>query len=618
LKQVTIIFEPIGLSLQVSTGQSIYEAALKAHVPIGGECGGVGKCGKCQVIIEQQQSVSPISRVEQDILTKDEITAGRRLACQAKIIDDLSVYIPPDISGESRRIQVDSVDKFITPNPMIRKLAIHLQKPHLKDLRADFERLVDGVDYFQNLEMNLDVLTKIPKLLRDSNWIVSVVLWDNKKIIAIEPEDTTLDCYGLAVDIGSSKIVVQLINLNTGETVATHGAENPQLMYGEDVVERIRISEEKGMLKHLQKIVVQEINNLLNMMTEETGVNPTNIYEMVVVGNTVMNHIFLGVSPRNIAFSPFTPVFSSPFNAEVSDIGLNINPNGMIHIPTNIAGFVGADATADMIASGILETEKLMLQLDIGTNTEVFLGNRDGVATCSCASGPAFEGAHIKHGMKAVDGAIERVKIGRDIAVAYGTIGDSDPMGLCGSAVVDLVAELFRHDIMDSKGKIRRDLDTERLRIDGKLPEFVVAWQEETAIEKDIVLTQKDVNEILLAKAAIFTGCSVLMKRMDIHREQIEEVVIGGAFGSYLNPRNTIRIGMIPDMDPQIISFRGNLALLGAKMLLVSSKYREIEKEIRSKINYVELTTDPDFSSEYTNALFLPNRILERFPSLQR
>jgi uncharacterized 2Fe-2S/4Fe-4S cluster protein (DUF4445 family) len=219
--------------------------------------------------------------------------------------------------------------------------------------------------------------------------------------------------------------------------------------------------------------------------------------------------------------------------------------------------------------------------------------------------------------MKAVNGAIERVKIGKDAAVAFGVIGDSDPIGLCGSAVVDLVAELFRHGILDSKGKIRRDLAFERIRFDGKLPEFVVAWQYETATKKDIVLTQKDVNEILLAKAAIYTGCSVLMKRMNVHREQIKEVIIGGAFGSYLNPRNIIRIGMIPDVNPQIISFKGNLALLGAKIFLVSTKHREMEEKIRSRIKYIELTTDPDFNSEYTNALFLPNRRPDIFPSFQ-
>jgi uncharacterized 2Fe-2S/4Fe-4S cluster protein (DUF4445 family) len=613
LKQVTVVFEPIGLSIQSPMGQTVYQVALKTHIPIGGECGGVGKCGKCQVIIEHQNAVSPVTKIEHDVLTKDELASGRRLACQAKILGNLTVFVPPEIS--IRRIQVESIGDFTNPNPAIRKLLLHLQRPELSDLRSDIERLLDGIDCVQNLELDLDLLERIPHLLRDSNWNISAVLWNNRKIISVERGDTTAYCYGLAVDIGSSKIVVQLIDLNTGETLASHGAENPQLMYGEDVVERVRISEENGMLKHLQEIVIQEINKLLKTIIEDTQVKSNNIYEAVVVGNTVMNHIFLGISPRSIAFSPFVPVISAPYNTRVSDIGLDINPNGIIHIPTNIAGFVGADAAADMIASGIFESEKLMLQLDIGTNTEVFLGNREGVAVCSCASGPAFEGAHIKHGMKAVNGAIERVKLGRDAAVAYSTIGNSEPIGLCGSAVIDLVAELFSHNIIDWKGKIRRDLDIERIRIDGKLPEFIVAWHYETANQKDIVLSQKDVNEILLAKAAIFTGCSTLMKRTNVHREQIKEVVIGGAFGSYLNPRNTITIGMIPDVDPQIISFKGNLALLGAKMLLVSTKYRELEEKIRPKIRYIELTTDPDFSSEYANALFLPNRKPEKFPS---
>jgi uncharacterized 2Fe-2S/4Fe-4S cluster protein (DUF4445 family) len=618
LKEVNVVFEPIGLSVKVPSGQSIHRVALKAHVPIGGECGGRGRCGKCQVTVENRETVSSTTGIERELLTKGEIASGKRLACQTVIQDDLTVYIPPDVSGGSRRIQLESVDRAITPNPAIRKLALHLQRPDLSDLRSDIDRLVDEIDCAQNLELDLGLLEKIPGVLRESNWEVSAVLWNNKKVIAVEPGDTTSESYGLAVDIGSSKIVVQLIDLNTGETMATHGAENPQLMYGEDVVERVVVSEEKEMLKHLQKIVIQEINHLLEGIFEDTGVSPIHVYEAVVVGNTVMNHIFLGLSPRTIAFSPYTPVIATPYDARVADIGININQNGVIHVPANIAGFVGADATADVVASGIFETDELTLQLDIGTNTEVFLGNREGIVTCSCASGPAFEGAHITHGMKAVDGAIECIRIGHETAVEYDTIGDSSPIGLCGSAVVDLVAELFRHGIIDYKGKIGRDLENERIRIDNNLPEFVVAWQNETGAQKDIVLTQKDVNEIILAKAAIFTGCSILMKRMSVNREQIKAVVMGGAFGCYLTPRNTIAIGMIPDVDPEIISFRGNLALLGAKMLLVSAKFREMERECRSRIKYIELTNDPDFKSEYTNALFLPNRKPERFPSLSR
>jgi uncharacterized 2Fe-2S/4Fe-4S cluster protein (DUF4445 family) len=618
LKEVTVVFEPIGYSVKAPRGQSIYRVALKVHVPMGGECGGRGRCGKCRVTVENKEAVSSTTGIEREVLAKDEIASGKRLACQTVIQDDVTVYIPPDVSGGSRRIQVESVDRVITPNPAIRKLALHLQRPDLSDLRSDIDRLIDEIDCPQNLELDLDLLEKIPSVLRESNWQVSAVLWDNKKIIAVEPGDTTSECYGLAVDIGSSKIVVQLIELNTGKTMATYGAENPQLMYGEDVVERVVVSEEKEMLKYLQRIVIQEINQLLEAIFEETGVNQAHVYEAVVVGNTVMNHIFLGLSPRTIALSPYTPVIATPYNARVADIGININRNGVIHVPANIAGFVGADATADVIASGIFETDELILQLDIGTNTEVFLGNSSGIVTCSCASGPAFEGAHIEHGMKAVDGAIERVKIGRDTAVEYDTIGDSAPIGLCGSAVVDLVAGLFRHGIIDHKGKIRRDLNIERIRIDGNLPEFVVAWQNETAAQRDIVLTQKDVNEIILAKAAIYTGCSILMKRMGVSREEIKTVVMGGAFGCYLNPRNTITIGMIPDFDPEIISVRGNLALLGAKMLLVSAKFRELERECRSKIKYIELTNDPDFKSDYTNALFLPNRKPEKFPSFSR
>lgn len=425
----------------------------------------------------------------------------------------------------------------------------------------------------------------------------------------VESGDTTPKSYGVAVDIGTSKVAVQLVDLNTGRTIATKGSENPQLAFGEDVVDRIRVCNESGMLDTLQHLVVDEIDKLLKATLEEASLPPGNVYEMVVVGNTVMNHIFLGIPPRFVALSPFTPVIATPLDVEASEIGVNINPHGMVHLPSNIAGFIGADGLADLIASGILESSKLTLLLDIGTNTEVFLGNETGVAACSCASGPAFEGAHIKHGMKAVEGAIERVSIGQDdSSLEYATIGSGAPRGLCGSAVVDLVAELFTHGILNSRGGFKADLVNERLRTKSGAPEFVVAWSRDTATGKDIVLTQNDVSEILLAKAAVFTGCSILMQKRNITRDQIEEIAIGGAFGSYLNPKSAITIGMLPGVSPERISLRGNLALLGAKILLISKAHRRTEADIRSKVEYVELTVDPKFKTEFANALFLPHR----------
>jgi uncharacterized 2Fe-2S/4Fe-4S cluster protein (DUF4445 family) len=411
------------------------------------------------------------------------------------------------------------------------------------------------------------------------------------------------------VDIGTSKIAVQLVNLGNGQPIGAAGHENPQLLFGEDIVERAKVLEQQGKLDTLRNLVVATIDRLLNELAASTGTPPTNVYEAVVVGNTVMHHIFLGIPPRNLCFSPFIPTVGRALDIEASELGLAINPRGVIHLPPNVAGFVGADAVADLIASGMLESQQLTLLLDIGTNTEAFLGNKDGVTACSCASGPAFEGAHIAHGMRAVTGAIERVKLRQDLsAVEYATIDNAPPRGLCGSAVIDIVAELFRHGVLTDRGALKAEVGSNRVRLRGKKREFLIADSKATATGKDIVLTQDDVNEILLAKAAIYTACSLLMKRMGVQREQIQEIVIGGALGSYLNAQNAIRVGMLPAVSPDRISARGNLALLGARLLLTSRPHRQLEEVIPRRVKYIELTVEPNFSREFAAALFIPHK----------
>jgi uncharacterized 2Fe-2S/4Fe-4S cluster protein (DUF4445 family) len=388
-------------------------------------------------------------------------------------------------------------------------------------------------------------------------------------------------------------------------------------MHGEDVISRITFAMASGeKLRTLQKLAVEGVNDVLHEACTQASVDPNDIHEMVVAGNTAMHHFLLAIQPKYLALSPYTPAVRGSINAKARELGIKIHRNGIVHVLPIIAGFVGADAVGDVLSSGIHESNELSLLLDIGTNTEVFVGNTEDILSCSCASGPAFEGAHIKHGMKAVTGAIEQVHIDPDTyEVEYKTIGDVKPVGLCGSAMVDVVAGLLKGGLINNHGRLSSEVKISRLKTANNMPEFVLAWENETATRKEIAVTQKDINEIQLAKAAMFTGCSILMKRKGMKRENLDRVLIAGAFGNYINPENAKLIGLVPDVQTEKIEFVGNTAVTGAKMALVSKEAREIAETLSKRVRYLELAIDPDFSREFASALVIPHKDLDRFPS---
>jgi uncharacterized 2Fe-2S/4Fe-4S cluster protein (DUF4445 family) len=441
-----------------------------------------------------------------------------------------------------------------------------------------------------------------------------------REIIAVEEGDTADKVFGFAVDIGTSKIVGCLVDLVTGRTVEVGFVENPQLIYGEDIISRIASSaNDKDKLEIMHRLVIQAINNILGYTCTQAGVNPKNVYEMTVVGNTAMHHFFLGINPKFVAVSPFTPALKRPLDVKARELGLNMRPEGNVHVLPVVAGFVGADAVADVLASGIHESERLSLLVDIGTNTEVFVGNSEDILSCSCASGPAFEGGHIKHGMKAVTGAIERISIKSNYEIEYATVDDAAPIGLCGSAIIDAVAELYRLGIINDRGRFKAGINNPRLRkaSDGDL-EFVLVWAKDSGASIDITVTQKDINELQLAKAAIFAACSILIKRKNVRLEDIDSLLIAGAFGTYINPENAKLIGLLPDIPTERIKFVGNTALSGAKMTLISTEARKTAEMLSRRIRYLELASDPEFSSEFADAMFIPHKNPDRFPSQRK
>ena len=625
----SIVFEPDGRVVTASLGNMILQVANEAEVRIRSECGGKGVCGKCRIIIKggrlYQLGLNELTKIESELLSPEDIQSGYRLACCSKIsglMDRLTVMIPKESRVSERKIQSTGIEKPVQLDPSIVKYFVSLSRPILQDVRPDLERLLEllrSEKSIEQLDIDYEVLKVLPSVLRGANWNVTVVIWNKRKLISIEAGNTVDDSLGLAIDLGTSKIVTQLIDLLTGKTMAIASVENPQIMHGEDIISRItftRNSEEK--LKLLQRLAIQGINETIDELFAETVYSQKNIYEAVLVGNTAMHHLLLGINPEHLALSPFTPAIRRSVSVKSDELKINMNPRGIVNVLPVIAGFVGADAVADLLASGIYDMEDTSLLIDIGTNTEVFVSSDRDVLSCSCASGPAFEGAHISQGMKAVTGAIEKLWIKKDsYEVDYDTIGDVKPVGLCGSAIVDVVAEMLRCGIIAPSGRFSLDVKTPRLtKIDDNM-KFIIAWAEETGIGRDIAVSEKDINEIQLAKAAIFAGCSILMKMKNVDRDDLDRVLIAGAFGTNINPESAKFIGLIPDVPSEKIKLIGNSAIVGAKMALISKRVREEAELLAEKVRYLELSADPAFEKEFINALYLPHRSIERFPRVK-
>jgi uncharacterized 2Fe-2S/4Fe-4S cluster protein (DUF4445 family) len=622
MKKFTIRFEPEGKKLSVDDASTILDLAKVGGIGIRSECGGKGKCGKCRIIVEDQQNLSEVNETEREHLTPQEIGRGYRLACMTTVLGDSLVFIPSESRLSVRRIQIRGMEQPVKLDPNVRKIGLVLEKPTLQNPVADDLNILTNLEKLyglRDLEWEYELVKNLPDTIRDGNWRVTVTLLNDHKVIDLEPGDTTSRNFGFAVDIGTSKIVGYLTNLSSGEVVGFGSLENPQISFGEDILSRISYAEESlEKRRRLQILAVEGINRIIQMACGEAGVNPSEIYELTVVGNTAMFSLFLGIQTKYLHLAPYVPGVKGPVVVKAQELGININPRASIYALPNIAGYVGADAVGDVLATNIYEMDEMCLLVDVGTNGEVFVGNKEDIVSCSCAAGPAFEGVHIQHGMKAVSGAIERIEISpKTFEVKYLTIDGAKPVGICGSGIIDAVAEMFKCGIISERGKFN-DVDTPRIiRVEGK-PEFVIAWKEETALGKDITVSLKDIEEVQLAKAAIHTGCAILMEKKAVTEDDIDRVFIAGAFGNYINPESAKFLGLIPDIPTEKITFAGNTALAGAKMALISREVRKTAQRLSRWIRYVELMAEPNFQREFVKSTLIPYRHLERYPSVKK
>lgn len=643
MKKHKVIFQPSGRRGEVEEGKTLLEAAHSLGVDIESICGTKKVCGKCKVRIEEgyfekdniesgMSHLSPVTIAEKKHL-KPEDGPRIRLACTAEVHGDVKVFVPERSRAGKQVVRKSAKELTITLDPAVKKYNIDLIPPTLHDMTTgDYERVLKFLenDYgLKNLTFDYIVLKELQDVLRKGEWKAAVTIWMDREIIKVEPGFVET-CYGVAVDVGTTTCVAYLSDLNTGNVVSTESMMNPQVPYGEDVMSRITYAmTNTAGLETMQKAIIEGLNEIIERTVSEIkkdGPNPGfAIDDMTIVFNTAMHHIFLGFNPEYIGRSPFIPVVQNSLNIKARDIGIRINPAAYIHVLPIEAGFVGADNVGVLIAEEPYNQNENVLIIDIGTNGELLLGNRARVCSTSCATGPAFEGAQIKFGMRAAPGAIEKVKIDPlTKQPLYKVIGKADwhshlakvdAKGICGSGIIGVIAEMFKAGIIDKSGRFAANPDTQRVRkdIDGK-PEYVLAWADETSIGTDITVTQSDVRALQLAKGALYAGAKLLMKRLGITK--LDRVILAGAFGSHIDKEASMTLGMFPDCPIEKVYAVGNAAGDGARMALLN-KGKRIEADERARwVEFVEIATDPAFEREFMQAMHIPN-MKDSFPNLK-
>lgn len=605
-------FEPIGKRTILLRETDILEAAWKAGINLESVCGGKGICKKCKVKV-LEGDVSPVTEQEKRYLSNEELEARYRLACRTKILSDIKIYIPRASLSHAQRFGLSGIEKKIRLDSPIKKRLVCVDEPSLKDLRSDLSRVIDAYKKKYNgtnLFADLSAIRKLTSMLREGQWKITVATYVDKEIISVGPCDTANRCYGIAVDVGTTKVAVYLVDLLSGETIDSLGAMNPQIAYGEDVIARATaILTKPNNDVNLQRVIIDLLNHMILELSARNKIINTEILDMTVVGNTAMHHILMRLPVRQLALAPYVPALSDPVNVKARELGIEIAGGGYVYIPPVIAGFVGPDHIAMLLASDIDTLGANVIALDIGTNTEISLiSNGKKSLTCSCASGPALEGRHIQFGMRAASGAIEHVMINQVSGeVLISTIDGKPAVGICGSGILDVTAELFRAGIVNEKGHLIPGMKGVRWSQDNNRREFLLVPKERAGLEEDITITQDDISAVQLAKGAIRAGIDILLENRGISAAEITKVVIAGAFGYYIDPSSALSIGMFPDLPLDRFVQVGNAAGVGAKMMLLSRRLRKKAVDVaRNNIDYLELMTYPGFSRKFADALKFP------------
>ncbi len=672
--KVMVIFQPSGVRGEVPRGVNVIEASRLLGVDIEALCGEKKVCGKCIVRIEEgnfekyniQSSMDHVSEwkeEEEPFINEERKAKGFRLGCIANIEKDILVFVPEESRAGKQVVSKAARDIHIDHDPAVKLYSIELQKPTFEDKVGDFERLTNALERehgLQDLTIDIVALRKLPSILREGNWVVTVSVWNDKEIIRTKPGVHT-DSYGIAIDVGTTTCAAYLCNLQTMEVIGTSSLMNPQCKYGEDVMARItfHMTTPDG-LQRMSDDIIEGINDLINKAVTathpekkkvrkkkgETGpdeyrevieedktylrLEMEDIEDITIGFNTAMHHILLGLNPEYVGLAPFPPVIHHSLDIKARDLKIGINDSSYVFALPNEAGFVGGDNVGVLLAEEPYKHDEIQLIIDIGTNGELILGNRHKLLSSSCATGPAMEGAQLAFGMRAAPGAIERIQIdpetlevdykviGRDETRKFSKPEDMKAKGICGSGILDVLAELYSAGIITKTGvfnkKYLKGIKRFRKNADTKQPEFVLAWKEESSIDKDIVITQKDVRQIQLAKGALYAGCKLMMKRMGV--EKVDKVKIAGAFGTHVDRTKALVMGLFPDCEVESIYGVGNAAGDGCRAALLNVQKRTEANWCSRNVEYLELTVEPTFEQDFAEAMQLPH-MTDEFPHLE-
>ncbi len=632
-----ITFLPHHREIAVNDGDNLIRAAMEAGVHINASCGGEGVCGKCRIIVEAGDVAGGIS----EQLSPADREKGYRLACRSTITGDATIRVPVEsaidasvlsqriVPRRTARIEQMNLDDLKEQGlflPPVEKIYIELPEPDNQDHLPDVTRLVSHLKLHHDehrLTVNLPVIRKIPDVLRENGFRVTATLArpvmesGKTEIINVQPGDTSARIYAIAMDIGTTTIYGQLIDLKNGVILSERGDFNGQISYGEDVISRIVFAEKADGLERLHQVVAGTINGIIERIVRRAKVDPDDIAAITLAGNTTMTQLLLKINPRYIRRSPYVPASTLFPPIRAVDLGLNLRDHVPALVYPAVSSYVGGDIVAGVMGSGMYLDDRLTLFMDIGTNAEIVIGNRDWLACAACSAGPAFEGGGIKFGMRAAKGAIEDFSL--DPATwepMLMTIGNVRPKGICGSGLIIMTALMFELGLINNLGKFNRDLPSDRIREDNGVWEYVLAWAADTQIDRDIVLTEIDIENLIRAKGAIYSGCMTLLNEVGMGMPDIDRIILAGGFGSYVDLEKAMTIGLLPEIDPDKVTFIGNSSLMGAKMSSLTNRIRKDVVEVTRSMTNFELSETPSYMDNYVAALFLPHTDITQFPRL--
>ena len=620
-KKVTVMFQPSGARIVVDKGISLYDAARLAGVKIRSVCAGVGRCGKCKVIIEDGL-VREKSTVRSDFLTKEELNIGYYLACQTLALSDVRVLVPPETRIGGQKILSRAVISRVELKPSTKKVFLEddfgkLTSASMRATRLSRKIIDDFPDFSYSLSPNaIKKISRLPKESINGITITASTCRRVNEVVDIEVGNTSQQNYGLAVDIGTTKVVCYLVDLIDGEIIDVESDYNRQLAYGEDLLSRINyvVTNKDGLIR-LQRAVIETINDLVGKLTSDSSIRAIDVTDITISGNTVMTYLFTGTDPKPLIKKGST-ISRIPIQQKAQTLGLDVNPNSCVYCFPSISPFFGGDAVSDLLASGMAESSEISVLIDMGTNGEIMLGNRDWIISTSCAAGPAFEGWEITFGTRSVLGAIEHIQIDPStLKASYSVIGGNSqkPRGICGSGIIDAVAEMFQRGIINWLGKFR-ELKSTFLRKGPEGWEYIVSPASENDLNKDIIINQKDINNLIDSKAAVCGALTTLMKKVGLSIRDVKRVFLAGAFGNYVDAHSAVTIGIFPKFPNAKVIQIGNGSIAGAYLALLSLERRGVLEEISNFVTYYDLTVDPDFMDEYSAAFSLPGRP-EYFPN---